>query len=109
MRYSYEHLRSHNGAMLTCCLITGDNAEILARGVSICCTLDQYNRKFGNMIAKGRADKALRIRNTSSPIRPEFARFYPYRYKSQYFGEVSEFPSVSVINFKQELRVVSTI
>jgi len=42
-----------------------------AIGISICSPSDQYNRKLGNTIARGRAYKALSLKKCISPSRIE--------------------------------------
>jgi len=43
--------------------------SITAVGVSICSWRDQRNRKLGRTIARGRAEKALRTKGASCPVR----------------------------------------
>jgi len=71
MKEYIEHLES-NGRKVTICTLAIPHDvsqieedfsevenEVVAAGVAICNPKDQYNRKKGNMIARGRAYKAL--------------------------------------------------
>ena len=72
----------------TICTLSAGNMT-LARGVSICCPLDRHNRKWGNMIARGRAYKALKKQTNSSPIREELKELIklPFQYKCMYLPD----------------------
>lgn len=63
------------------------NGKDLAEGLSICSYSDQYNRKRGNTIARGRAVKALAEKRSYNPIREKLrkALLLDYAYKGVYY------------------------
>lgn len=62
--HTWGHLRGKPRKVTRCLLI--QEGVIRAEGISICNPKDQYKRKLGNMIACGRAWKAL---EEGSPIK----------------------------------------
>lgn len=85
MKEIYQHTRVEVGAkrpfvITTCTLQEGDTT--LAIGVAICSFRDQFNRKVGNTIARGRAMKALTEKRDSCPVRDELRKIVPYSFKS---------------------------
>lgn len=75
--------------VLTQCLL-GENGSARAYGIAICSYLDQYNRKIGNAIARGRATKALQEQRTYSPIRDSLWEVLGlhFGYKGVYFEAI---------------------
>lgn len=49
-----------------CALKQGE--DIVAQGISVCSWKDQYKRRLGNEIAKGRAYKALNLKQNYNPL-----------------------------------------
>ncbi len=90
MREIFDHRTVEVGTKkpyhVTLCILK-DNEAIVAEGVSICSNSDQYNRKIGNRMARGRAHKALREQRSYNPIRSSLweALFLPFRFKGMYF------------------------
>lgn len=70
---------------ITVCSIREETDVVVAEGVAICCYLDQYNRKLGNRIARGRALKALSSRSSSNPIKPLWRFLLVHEFKCQYY------------------------
>lgn len=63
----FEHYLT-NGYRVTECLLV-QSGMVVAYGASFCAPNDQYDRKKGNRIARGRAHKALERKALISPIR----------------------------------------
>jgi len=82
MREQFEHLKDSRGMEVTICSLLEEHQvpenelgftsaeSVVAQGISIRNPLDQYNRKRGNTIARGRAYKALRRGKSSGRISP---------------------------------------
>ena len=75
---------------ITVCTLWGEETGeaygvVLAEGIAICCYLDQYNRKLGNRIAKGRALKALSSRHSSNPLKPRWVSLLLHEFKCEYY------------------------
>jgi hypothetical protein len=71
------------GLKRTVCLIVADGEEnplrgkIFARGVSICSKKDNFSKKIGRTIAKGRAKRAFFNGTYAQIKRPEISAFIP--------------------------------
>jgi len=92
MREIIEHMTVHVGLKrpyhITNCILKED--EVLrAEGISICSCSDQYDRKLGNTIARGRAYKALSLRRNYNPIRENLRKelFTPFSNKGLYYPD----------------------
>ncbi|MGW8177264.1 MAG: hypothetical protein ACWGQW_00485 [bacterium] len=81
MREFFEHLKDQRGMEITVCSLMEEfpieesnaldvtSAEhIVAQGIAIQNPLDQYSRRRGNMIARGRAHKAHRKGESSNRL-----------------------------------------
>ncbi len=66
--------------ILTMCILKEED-KVLAVGASLCSPEDNYNRKLGNRIARGRAIKALDKKQDISPIGRKMAKVFPCRCK----------------------------
>ena len=67
----YRHKTDLVGNVYTACLLITEENELLARGVSICSLLDQYDKSKGKKIAFSRAVKAVFGEKNSEEIKPE--------------------------------------
>lgn len=83
----FRHYEFNNGSKnpyhVTICTLI-DNGEEIVRGISICSFRDQYNRRIGNTIARGRAIKAARDCKSFNPIREELKLVAPFNFKSEW-------------------------
>jgi hypothetical protein len=75
------HHKKILGYRVTVCELINGNGEAVAVGVSFCSPLDTYKRKWGNMIARGRAFKALSRGRCSNPVRPKLRPIAPFPFK----------------------------
>lgn len=71
-RYYYIYDEQFHLKIATIYVIIDDN-KIKARGIAICSLMDQFNKKKGRNIAKGRALKAMTTNQSSSWINIERA------------------------------------
>ena len=68
-----------------CRIVEGYPLSIIKSvGISICCPKDQYNRKLGNIIARGRAIKALAEKKSINPLNEKLADITGYEYSGIY-------------------------
>ena len=72
--------------MVTTCVIKDKEGKKLVGGISICSPKDQYNRKKGNMIARGRAYKALERKQDSCPVIGKTGKILGIKYLSAYLS-----------------------
>ena len=63
-----------------------DNNNAEAAGWSICSFKDNYNRKLGNQIARGRAEKALRLKKNIRPTSEEIKKIFNIDFKGVYIS-----------------------
>lgn len=76
---------------VTCCFLYQEERnwkEELANacGIALCSYKDQYNRKKGNLIAKGRAIKALESKKTDHRLGSRLTQLTGVRYLQVYLG-----------------------
>lgn len=89
--YYYEHKNGEQDSQkkITVCLLIGDEENDnfagypFARGVAICSDRDNFSKKIGRAIAKGRAMKALFRGNYGKIRRPEIKKVLPREFKSK--------------------------
>lgn len=77
--------KDHSHKVTVCVLVSDeDDSYAFAAGVSICLEYDQYSKKLGNKIARGRAYKALDLKRSSNPIRKAWTKWIGYNFKCKY-------------------------
>jgi hypothetical protein len=82
MKEVYYYESGENQRKITACLLVSDrDARLLARGVAICSEKDNFSKKIGRAIAKGRATKALFRGNYGTVRRPEIKQLLPKEFK----------------------------
>ena len=59
MKTLIRHLRHQHSTPITVALMVNKHQQVLARGIAICSSKDNFNKKIGRAIAVGRANKAL--------------------------------------------------
>lgn len=77
---------THSHKVTVCVLIEDNNTNhAFAAGVAICWEHDQYSKRLGNRIARGRAYKALVSEGSSNPIRKDWLDWIGYNFKCKYY------------------------
>jgi hypothetical protein len=85
--FEHEEVKTRKGIVhITICLIM-DNDKVLAKGYSVCSHLDQYNRKLGNTIARGRARKAMNTQANLSRVSGELEKLCYGEFMGVYYGK----------------------
>ena len=107
MKEVFAHYRLETGAKrpvhVTACTLIGEG-EDSAVGISICSWKDQYDRKLGNKIARGRAEKALRLRRNIGPVREVLQVLILFPFKGRYRDP--EATGAYLENLREEPRMV---
>jgi hypothetical protein len=66
--YFYYIRNSIGQKIFTVCLLVRMNDFVIGRGVAVCSSLDQFDKKIGRAIAQGRARKAFEENSTGRPM-----------------------------------------
>ncbi len=87
MKEIFSHNTVDTGAkrpyhVTICCIEEG--GMVVSRGISICSCSDQYNKRLGNRIARGRAYKAANRGQNSNHIRDKIYYIAPFNYKCEF-------------------------
>lgn len=78
--YYYESNETQR-KITTCLLVSDQDTRLLARGVAICSNKDNFSKKIGRAIARGRATKALFRGSYGTVRRPEIKQILPKEFK----------------------------
>ena len=82
----------------TACLLFGENNKLLARGITICSVMDTNCKKTARLYSKGRAYKALKIKDNGGHISDDirWKDGYVIRRKKHKIGESRGF--IKILN-----------
>lgn len=95
--FRFKHYRDENHKLFatTCSFINQDNI-VVAIGVALCSSQDNFNRKIGRSISFGRCMKAYVSKRGHFPIRKrdcsvvnKCIEYMGYKYKAHYYGSIS--------------------